>query len=45
MPPYYATLEYIKHLIGANAIKDQSIEVDESDLDTHGRIAVRDEGQ
>jgi hypothetical protein len=40
MPPYYATLEYIEHLIGANAIKDQSIEVDESDLDSLGRIAI-----
>jgi hypothetical protein len=25
-------------------IQDDSLEVDESDLDTHGRIAVRDEG-
>ena len=40
MPPYYATLEYIEHLIGANAIKDQGIEVDESDLDSLGRIAI-----
>lgn len=40
MPPYYATLEYIEHSIGANAIKDQNIEVDESDLDSLGRIAI-----
>ena len=40
MPPYYATLEYIEHLIGANAIEDQNIEVDESDLDSLGRIEI-----
>ena len=42
MPPYYATLEYIEHLEGATVIEDDHLEVDESDLDTHGRIAVRD---
>ena len=42
IPPYYATLEYIEHLIGANAIEDQSIEVDESDLDSLGRIEIEE---
>ena len=41
--PYYAIREYIEHLEGATVIQDDWLEVDESDLDTHGRIAVRDE--
>ena len=44
MPPYYAIREYIEHLEGATVIEDDHLEVDESDLDTHGRIAIRDEG-
>ncbi|MBU3604504.1 hypothetical protein [Polynucleobacter sp. AP-Kaivos-20-H2] len=43
--PYYAIREYIEHLEGATVIEDDHLEVDESDLDAHGRIAVRDEGQ
>jgi len=43
--PYYAIREFIEHLEGATVIEEDYLEVDESDLDTHGRIAVRDEGQ
>ena len=41
--PYYAIREYIEHLEGATVIEDDYLIVDESDLDTLGRIAVRDE--
>jgi len=41
--PYYAVREYIEHLEGATVIEDDYLEVDESDLDPHGRIAVRDD--
>ena len=34
--PYYAIREYIEHLEGATVIEDDSLEVDESDLDAHG---------
>jgi hypothetical protein len=43
--PYYAIREFIEHLEGGTIIEDDFLEVDESDLDTHGRIAVRDDGQ
>ena len=33
----------MEHLEGATVIEDDRLEVDETDLDTHGRIAVRDE--
>lgn len=36
--PFYAIREYIEHLDGATVIEDDFIEVDESDLDTFGRI-------
>ena len=42
IPPYYAIREYIEHLEGATVIEDDHLEVDESDLDTYGRIAVRE---
>ena len=45
IPSHYATREYIEELEGATVIEYDSLEVDESDLDTHGRIAVRDDGQ
>ena len=41
--PYYAIREYIEQLEGATVIEDDHLEVDESDLDTYGRIAVRDD--
>jgi len=43
--PYYAIREFIEHLEGATVIEEDYLEVDESDLDTHGRIAVKDEGK
>ena len=45
IPSHYATREYIEELEGATVIEYDSLEVDESDLDTHGRIAVKDEGK
>jgi hypothetical protein len=45
IPSHYATREYIEELEGTTVIEYDSLEVDESDLDSHGRIAVRDEGQ
>jgi len=41
--PYYAIREYIEYLEGATVIEDDSLEVDESDLDAHGHIAIKDE--
>lgn len=38
--PYYAIREFIEHLEGATVIEDDFLEVDESDLDTQGRIAI-----
>ena len=38
--PYYAIRKFIEHLEGATVIEDDFLEVDESDLDTHGRIAI-----
>jgi hypothetical protein len=40
MPPYYAIREYIENLEGASVIEDDFLEVDESDLDTYGRIST-----
>jgi hypothetical protein len=40
IPPYYAVREYIEQLEGASVIEDDYLEVDESDLDVHGRIAT-----
>lgn len=40
IPPYYAIREYIEHLEGATVIEDEFLEVDESDLDIHGRITT-----
>ena len=45
IPSQYATREYIEELERTTVIEYDSLEVDESDLDTHGRIAVRNEGQ
>jgi hypothetical protein len=45
IPSHYATREYIEELERTTVIEYDSLEVDESDLDSHGRIAVRDEGQ
>jgi len=45
IPSHYASREYIEELEGATVIEYDSLEVDESDLDTHGRIAVSDDGQ
>jgi hypothetical protein len=38
--PYYAVREYIEQLEGAVVVEDEYLEVDESDLDIHGRIAA-----
>lgn len=38
IPPYYAVREYVEQLEGATVIEEEYIEVDESDLDVHGRI-------
>jgi hypothetical protein len=38
--PYYAVREYIEQLKGASVIENDFLEVDESDLDIHGRIAA-----
>ena len=43
--PYYAIREYIEHLESATVIEDAYLEVDESDLDAHGRISVRADEQ
>jgi len=37
---YYAVREYIEQLEGASVIENDFLEVDESDLDIHGRIAA-----
>ncbi|OYY58608.1 MAG: hypothetical protein B7Y05_11245 [Polynucleobacter sp. 24-46-87] len=37
---HYAVREYIEQLKGASVIEDDFLEVDESDLDIHGRIAA-----
>ena len=38
IPSHYASREFIEHLEGATVIEEDYLEVDESDLDTHGRI-------
>jgi hypothetical protein len=38
--PYYAVREHIEQLEGASVIENDFLEVDESDLDIHGRIAA-----
>ena len=43
IPPYFAIREYIEQLEGASVIEDDSLEVEESDLDTLGRIQVRED--
>ena len=40
IPPHYATREYIEQLERATIIEYDSLEVDESDLDSLGRIAI-----
>jgi len=40
IPLYYAIREYIEQLDGASVIEEDYLEVDESDLDVYGRIAV-----
>ncbi len=41
--PYYAIREFIEHLEGATVIEDDSLEVEESDLDVNGRIPIKDQ--
>jgi hypothetical protein len=43
IPPYFAIRTYIEQLEGASVIEDDSLEVEESDLDVHGRIPVKDQ--
>ena len=43
VPPFYAMREYIEHLDSATVIEEDFLEVDESDLDAHGRIALRED--
>ena len=43
IPPHYATREYIEQLEGTTIIEYDHLEVDESDLDTLGRIEVRED--
>ena len=43
IPPYYAIREYIEQLEGASVIEDDSLEVEEFDLDALGRIQVRED--
>ena len=43
IPPYFAIREYIEQLEGASVIEDDSLEVEESNLDTLGRIQVRED--
>jgi hypothetical protein len=40
IPPYYATREYIEQLEKTTIIEYDYVEVDESDLDSLGRIAI-----
>ena len=40
IPPHYAIREYIEQLEGTTIIEYDSLEVDESDLDTLGRIQI-----
>ena len=43
IPSHYASREYIEELEGATVIEYDSLEVDESDLDTLGCIQVRED--
>ena len=43
IPPYYAIRKYIEQLEGASVIEDDSLEVEESDLDVNGRIPIKDQ--
>ena len=43
IPPYLAIREYIEQLEGASVIEDDSLEVEESDLDVNGRIPIKDQ--
>jgi len=43
IPPYYAIRTYIEQLEGASVIEDDSLEVEESDLDVNGRIPIKDQ--
>jgi len=43
IPAFYAMREYIEYLDSATVIAEDFLEVDESDLDTHGRIALRED--
>ena len=43
IPPYFAIRTYIEQLEGASVIEDDSLEVDESDLDVNGRIPIKDQ--
>jgi len=43
IPPYFAIRTYIEQLEGASVIEDDSLEVEESDLDVHGCIPVKDQ--
>ena len=40
IPPHFAIREYIEQLEGASVIEDDSLEVEESNLDTLGRIQI-----
>jgi len=40
IPPHYATRDYIEHLERTTIIEYDSLEVDESDLDGLGRVAI-----
>jgi hypothetical protein len=43
IPPYFAIRTYIEQLEGASVIEDDSLEVEESDLDVNGRIPIKDQ--
>ena len=43
IPLYFAIREYIEQLEGASVIEDDSLEVEESDLDVNGRIPIKDQ--
>ena len=40
IPPYYATREYIEQLEKTTIIEYDCLDIDESDLDSLGRIAI-----
>ena len=43
IPPYFAIRTYIEQLEGASVIEDDSLEVEESDLDINGRVPIKDQ--